>query len=47
MQQAETLKDYSREARTFKRPGLLAFVIVTPGVYGAGGSCLLSASDGV
>ncbi len=29
MQQAETLKDYSREARTFKRRALLAFVIVT------------------
>lgn len=29
MQQAETLKDYSREAQTFKRRALLAFVIVT------------------
>ncbi|KGK41436.1 penicillin-binding protein 2 [Nitrincola sp. A-D6] len=28
MQQAETLKDYSREAQTFKRRALLAFVIV-------------------
>lgn len=29
MQQAETLKDYSKEAQTFKRRALLAFFIVT------------------